>query len=524
MDLLLSDNIYHKWESKCGVHSRGWAEYKGNLYNNLTPLFNNKMDEEQFTNVVRELNGNFSIVVETDQYVYAAVDNIASLQIYYSVNNEDLVVSDSMKSIKEKYKMELDPKKKREYYASGFTIGNSTVIKGVHQLQAGQILSICKMSKQKKAVDYYLHVHHPEANQNTDYLCDKLEKTMINVINRMIKSIDNRTIVLFLSGGYDSKLILSTLDKLNYRNVVCVSLGGFDTKDVSVAKVIADNLHYKWIRVDVSQKTWRKFRNSSYCDTYFNTLSAYSAYPYLQGITVKGLIEDGTIPKDCVVLTGNSGDAIEGEDVTHRFLPDCKYSLDDVKDSIRYKHYTLNGYKESIKLINSINISKYVNYVTNKTENFSDEECEEIFELFNWRERQSKYVVSDIHNYEDLLNVDWRLPLWDKEFQDYWLSVCYEQRYGRKLYYQFVKAEKLPSANTVTFRRKVFNSIKDKLGTSSYFLYIPKSIWNYLFSTRFYYSTYGLITFRELLSILRNGSGNREPHMEGIVRKMYSHY
>lgn len=524
MDFLLTEDIYHKWKRGHGIYTRGWAEFKGEIYHDLTVLFDKNMDENQFVNTVKILNGNFSLIVETDTSIFAAVDNVSSLQIYYSLVNESLVISDSMQLIKNKYNLKLDDKKKQEFYASGFITGNATVTENIYQLQAGQILIYSKTDRVNRIIDYYLHVHHPIKNQDTKYLCNRLEKTISNVINRLIRSIDGKTIVLFLSGGYDSKLILSTLDKINYRNVVCVSLGGFDTKDVAVAKVIAEKLHYKWIRVDVSQKTWKAFRKSAYFETYFKKVSAYSAYPYLQGITIKQLIEEGVIPQDCVVITGNSGDAIEGQDVTHKFQTGSTYKIDDIRESIRNKHYMLNGFKESLKAIYEIDVSRYVKYVTDKVDNFTDEECEDIFELFNWRERQSKYVVSDIHNYEDLLNVDWRLPLWDKEFQDFWLGVCFEQRYDRKLYYQFVKAELLPSANTISFGRKVFNFIKDKLGVTLYCLYIPKSIWNYFFSTKFYYATYGLISLDELFDILKSGVGNREPHMEGIVRLIYSYY
>lgn len=524
MDLLLSDNFYHKWMSNGMCFARGWAEYHNKIYHNLSVLFDKGMNEKEFVDIVKKLNGNFSVILETTDCILVAVDNISSLQIYYTFINGDIVLSDSMKKIKEKYNLHLDSQKKEEFYSCGFTIGNSTVIKNIYQLQAGQILSFCKTSSKSTVIDYYIHVHNPFDNQDTYDLCSKLERTILNVMNRMIKSIDNKTIVLFLSGGYDSKLILTTLNKIGYRNVICISLGGFDTKDVLVAKVIAETLKFKWIRIDISQKTWRNFRKSEFFNTYFDSASAYGAYPYLQGITIRELIESGIIPYDCVVITGNSGDAIEGEDVTHMFFKEHLYTIDDIKEALRYKHYTLNGYKRSLMVIKDINISNYVNYVTDKHNDFTDEECEDICELFNWRERQSKYVVNDIHNYEDLINVDWRLPLWDKEFQDFWLGVSYEQRYDRKLYYQYVRAEKLPSANGISMKRKVFNKIKSKLGVSIYSLYIPKSIWNYFFSSKFYYATYGLITFSELLDILKNGSGNREPHMEGIVRLIYSRY
>nr|WP_297705290.1 asparagine synthase-related protein [uncultured Butyrivibrio sp.] len=524
MRILLGDSGYHKWKQKNGIISRGWADYKGEIRKEFSFIGDEDDLNKAFWNFLDEAIGNFGLIVQTDDEVLAAVDNIASFPLYYGIIGEEFVLSDSLSRIKEALGGALHCENKDEYYASGFIAGRRTVYNNIFQVQAGQVICFNKNSKEISIHDYYLHVHKCFENQNSTVLCDELKRVVNSVIGRLVKSIDGKTIVLFLSGGYDSKLILTSLKNLNYRNVICVSLGGYNTKDVAVAEKVAYKLGYKWVRIDVSQKTWREFRKSEDFNRYFTMMSAYSTFPYMQGLAVKKLIDKGIVTKDCVVITGNSGDAIEGADVTHSFVSGKKYSIDDIKEAIRFKHYTLNGYKKSIEVIRNIDISDCIGANSSNSIEFSDEECENIFEYFNWRERQCKFVVSDVHNYEDYLGVDWRLPLWDREFQDFWLGVSYEQRYDRKLYYRFVEADNLPSANNVSVRRKIFNRIKSLLGNTTNVLYIPKSLWNYRFSSKYYYCAYGMITFKELLDILKTGAGNREPHMEGIVRIMYRYY
>ncbi len=522
---LLSDKGFHKWINVGNqAFIRGWTEQREGSSFSITRDLKDVATSETLSDLLTDTYGNFSVIIDRDDKLLAAVDNIASFPLFYTQRDGDFIISDNLVLLKEKYKLELDAEQKQIYYASGFNLGKNTVYKDVFQLEAGQILSYNKETKMVSITDYYLHKHCVANNQETETLCSELDTCVMNVMKRMLRSIENKPIVLFLSGGYDSKLILSTLRRLQYEKVICVSLGGMDTKDVSVAKEIAASLGYKWIRVNVNQAYWREFRKTSFFNKYFSTFAGFGTRPYLQGITIKGLIESGEVPKDCVVISGNSGDAIEGADVTHKFISGERYSAEDILDTIRYKHFLLNGYKESIITTNKVDFEHYSKYITDKNGDFTDEECEDIFEFFNWRERQSKYVINDLHNYEEVLGLDWRLPLWDKEFEDFWLKVSYEQRYDRKLYYEYVKAEKLPSANEVSISRKVFNEIKAALGKTINVFYIPKSLWNYRFSTKYYYATYGLLTYKELFSILKTSSGNREPHMEGITRIMYSYY
>ena len=65
-----------------------------------------------------------------------------------------------------------------------------------------------------------------------------------------------------------------------------------------------------------------------------------------------------------------------------------------------------------------------------------------------------------MRNYDDLSGNEWALPLWDDEFVQFWLKVPMALRYKRKLYYQYVNEDALPTANIDTlflkFRRIFF--------------------------------------------------------------------
>lgn len=435
-----------------------------------------------------------------------------------------MLVSDNLTEIHKELGGSISREKKEEFLACGLIKGNETVYEGIYQLQGGQMLFYNKDARDYKIKDYFLHLHRADSEKAPEDFVEQLDTVVVSTMERLIKSVDGRTIVLFLSGGYDSKLIAVSLKRLGYQKVVCIALGSMTTKDVVVSKRIADELEFRWIRIDVTKKYWRKEKKSGFMDFYYKKRTSNCGMPYLQGVVLRDLIKAEVVPKDCVAITGNSGDVIEGNDVTHYFKRGELYHKEDIINAIANRHFILNGKKRSKRMISSFSVDPYINFKPRKEGCFTDEETEEIVEFYNWRERQCKYVINDVRNYDEIMGIEWRLPLWDNEMVDFWLSVPYELRYDRKLYYMYVKGETLPSANNLSMQRRVINIFKKLLGEGMVFLYYPKSVVNYLFSDDFYFATYGLMNFHDLLTVLHTTRGFREPHSQGIAREMLKHY
>lgn len=523
--LLLDSHTNHPWAKQGDRQIRGWYEFGGNLFHEAFPeqAWPPIHTSGELAARLNEMYGNYSVIIETNTRLFAAVDRITSYPLYYTWDEDArFCVSDSLAAIKKNRSCAIDEQARDELLACGFILGQKTIYKDVYQLQGGQILTYDKETRQFSIEDYFQHVHTPNTSASPEELCQQLDTAVLHTFQRMLRSIQGKTVALFLSGGYDSRLVATTLKRLNYTNVVCITMGGSDTRDAVVGQQIANLLGYPLIKVKADKAYWRKQRASGFMDDYYDQRAAHCAMPYFQGIILKDLLRDGLIPKDCVAVSGNSGDAIEGNDVTHRFFPGNRYSTSEVAESIRFLHFMLNGQRESKKLLSQFDLAPYAS-ICGEKDCFTDEEAEEIVEYFNWRERQCKFVVNDIRNYDDVMGIEWRLPLWDHEFVNFWLTVPYSLRYDRKLYYQYVSHEHLPTANDLSFRRKQINAAKKILKNAIIPLYLPKALWNYFISTNFYYSSYGLISFPELCKILYTDKGYRDPHMEGNARLFLKH-
>ena len=515
----------YKKENRC-CYFRGWLEFQGVIY--LEDSFGDFFDiikEKKVDFFLKEMNGNFSMIFETAEKLILICDRICSFPLFYGKKADGkLVVSDNLVEVSKEVGNGISKEQKEEFLACGLIKGNGTIYEGVYQLQGGQMLIYDKVTHNYDLKDYFLHVHKYNLKSTPEALVEQLDQVVLHTMQRLVKSISGRTIALFLSGGYDSKLIAVSLKRICYENVVCIALGSLDTKDVVVSEKIAKELGFRWVRIDVTKKYWKKLQDTGFMDFYYRKRVSNCGMPYLQGIVLKDLIQNGTVPADCVAITGNSGDVIEGNDVTHRFEAGKLYQKNDIINAIADRHFMLNGMKKSQEIIKSFDIDSYIKFKPKNKDGFTDEEAEEIVEFYNWRERQCKYVVNDVRNYDEIIGVEWRLPLWDNEMVDFWLSIPYELRYDRKLYYMYVKGEALPSANDKSVIRKGINIIKKLFGKGILFLYYPKSIINYLFSNDFYFVTYGLMRFSELMAVLHTTKGFREPHSQGIARAMMKYY
>jgi asparagine synthase (glutamine-hydrolysing) len=61
-----------------------------------------------------------------------------------------------------------------------------------------------------------------------------------------------------------------------------------------------------------------------------------------------------------------------------------------------------------------------------------------LYELWEWKERQSKRVVNAQRNYE-YLGLRWELPLWDKEYFDFWRELDITHKVHGSLFFKYLK-------------------------------------------------------------------------------------
>ncbi len=394
---------------------------------------------------VNSIDGHFALVIQRVDLTFMAVDKIRSIPLFW-IENEDSIIIDSIATnlVEQLQSKELDKEAELTFSMSAYTTGDNTLYRELHSLLAGEVLLIDGKSKKIKKQKYHVYKPWKVVNDSHENYLDKLTKVTLGVFKKTLKSIGDRQIVIPLSAGNDSRLVVSCLYHLGAKNVVCFTYGSKDNFESKISKIIANKLGYKWYFHELTHKEQRSFYKSELFNKFFNFANSYTSIPFFQDInSLKYLKENGFVDEDAVFINGNSGDYISGGHIKKELVEFDKTLTCDEKKDIIYnemfkKHFDLwknlkiEDNHEKLKVI----MDNQVKYYLQETVFF--ENIHGMFEFLEFYNRQSKYVISGQRSYE-FFNFDWRLPLWDNEYIDFWESVPAKYKFEQKLYIDMLK-------------------------------------------------------------------------------------
>jgi asparagine synthase (glutamine-hydrolysing) len=322
-----------------------------------------------------------------------------------------------------------------EISMSGFTIGDKTIYRKINRLMAGEC--IFWDNGKRYSSFYYTYLPSRIIKCGYDELKSQFAKVCLSTIKNLIDSVNGRQIVVPLSAGRDSRLIVSCLKELSYENVVCFSYGSLGNYEVSTSRKVSSELGYKWIYV---QNTWREKRNffkSRIYNLYVKEFESYASVPNIQDIyEVYSLKSRKVIDNDAVFVNGNSGDFISGGHVPKLLDLDENFLVKNnaVWGLFLEKHYSIwrklrNNLNDKIIIsgLNKIISKRYDSNVKGGMLTYA------IFESMECIGRQSRLVANQQRAYE-FIGHEWRLPLWSEGFLDFWEKVDPKYKIDQKLY------------------------------------------------------------------------------------------
>ena len=424
---------------------QGYMLYKGNFssygeeLNNFLALFKNGViKDDDIINYLACIRGNFSIIVKTDDYIVASVDCIRSVPLYYFVKNSTTFITDDVGYLKRTgHKLKISNDSQLSVLMSGYTLFEDTLYLGVKSFIPGQIFSYCSGGVNSYNINNF-QTWFGDNNKSPGSLklmCSEFNDVVLEVMENTINSLNNRQVVVPLSGGYDSRLIVSLLRYYNYENVICFTYGMVGNFEAISAKKIAEELGYKWIFIDLNIKEQQNFYKSEEFPSYLEYADTVDSVPYYQGLyAVKYLKEKNLVDSDAIFINGNSGDFITGGHISNFY----QYCNSNVPDNTAYnkiidKYYSLWGY---LKI--SDNINEIINKIKGSYKRLENEHnvniniCDFIY-YYEFINRQSKYVIQGQKVYE-YYGYEWRLPLWDLKMIEFWSSVPNNYKNGQFLY------------------------------------------------------------------------------------------
>jgi asparagine synthase (glutamine-hydrolysing) len=466
--------------------------FNGYILNDSQTSFLNRavdlLDSDLSTNnnfdcLVRSLRGNFSFIISNKKKLLCSVDHVKTIPLFYTLNNAEVIVSNYAPDIaaiigENKY----NKKAVLEISMSSYTVGNKTLHPKILQLCAGELL-VARDSK-LEVRKYYQYSPWKVKERSKAQLKKELTEVSRQVLEDMVKNSDGRQFVIPLSAGNDSRFIASGLKELGVKDVLCFSYGINNNFEVKTAKQVALHLEYPWLYVPLSIASQKSFFAEGEFDDFWKFTDTLSNSPVLIDYSAVKLIKScGKISKDAIFVNGNSGDFITGGHMIPEFLPSSCSHTDQLIEYIIKKHYSLWHCLKSTDNIISIKneLNKCINDLMYKY-NLTQFNLSEIGENMEWSGRQSKMVATTQRSYE-FHGYEWRLPMWDPIFMDFWEGVEKKYKIKQSLYVETLLENNWGGVwDDITVNN--FSIASDKLKlfrnfSKLFFIFLGKDAWHH---------------------------------------------
>ncbi|MEX0779778.1 MAG: asparagine synthase C-terminal domain-containing protein [Balneolales bacterium] len=363
-------------------------------------------------------------------YVEACSGVVREAPVFYAIKDKSLIISDSPQRITKHFGFhDLNESALNEFLSFGYATTHKTLLNEVYSIQAGEALVFDNYKI--KIETRYLYNTSSINRQPREELFQKLKKVTEEVFHKLIVSLKGKTAIVPLSGGYDSRFIVAMLKLGGYDNVACYAWGVKGDREIEVSKAVAKKLGYKWKAIDYSRQNWMNAITSEWyrdCMRFVSRDTSISGSASLPFLNYLKLIQ---IQKDSVLIPGHTADFLGGGHIPATLHTNS--TAEDVVESIFGKHYlgTTKSYNELL----AKEIRRQVNlYGSQSTELYR------AFEIWNWRERQSKFIAN-INRYYEYFGYSWNMPFWSAEFVNFWSAVPLEEKRDLNLYDEFLENE-----------------------------------------------------------------------------------
>lgn len=392
-----------------------------------------KKSVEELILIANKTSGSFCLIKEYTNQIFALVDKTRSFPLLWTLNSRGLKISDTL-SPKFDYKnRKLVKHSALEFMFTNYVTGNQTLYDGIYSLPGAHYLVYNKDLNTISLKPYYVYKHE-HLERNTSKLLTGIEPLHLKVFDRYFRAAGTHRIVVPLSGGYDSRLIVRCLAQLGYKNVLCFTYGTLGNTESKISKGVAAAYGFKWVFVEYTPEKWRALLRSRIYKRYIDFASRGISLPLPQDfLAILELKKRGILKSGDVIIPGHTGDFVESGHLPSTFMINKKFGWADILSAILHKHYDQWRLKEErlAKLFGG-NLKKTGIFKSSYTR----EEIGDTFERWDWLERQCKYIINSVRTYE-FFNFKWMLPFWDNDILDFWSRVPIDWRIGRRLYLKY---------------------------------------------------------------------------------------
>ena len=430
--VFLQNNKGFSWVSSEKCFVKGYFFDQSGNYFQGEELLNYFHAVESFTDFeerVSYANGCFAVVLKNENDLFVATDRIRSVPLFYARFKGNWIVSDNPYYITEKTGFKApDSTAVTEFLAAGYVTGNDTLVEELRQVQAGELIHFKKDDLHAKF--YFSYRVNDALDEDYKDMKKAGNKVFNNAMQRLVKSLEGKTAVIPLSGGYDSRLIAVMLKKSGFERVICFTYGRKDNTEVSVSKRVAEKLNYPWYFVEYNDDLIKGFIKDAEFRDYYRFASSMTSMFFMQEyFAVRYLKENRLIPQESVFIPGHSGDFLAGSQLNKH----SNLNLDEEESSIVQRIFDVKycyvkpDKHDTEKIHDRIHKSLKEKYSGENSLSYS------IHEDWDFKEKLAKFNFNSITSYS-FFGYEYRLPFWDNELIDFFRFLPLHVKINKYLY------------------------------------------------------------------------------------------
>jgi asparagine synthase (glutamine-hydrolysing) len=193
-------------------------------------------------NFIPRLNGNFVLLIHDfgNNRTIVANDRFAFRVHYYAVNNEVLTIAPEPKAILQdkSFKKEIDDYGLTGFLSFGDFFGDRTLFRGIHTIEPASILTFDGDTVSVER--YWRYSYSPDYSKTDERFVEELVERFKHAVR--IRTKDPLRYSVTLSGGLDSRTVLSTIVSETNNPVGAITWGNPECNEVKIAKRVTNKL------------------------------------------------------------------------------------------------------------------------------------------------------------------------------------------------------------------------------------------------------------------------------------------
>jgi asparagine synthase (glutamine-hydrolysing) len=465
-------------------------------------------------------NGSFAVVVETGGTVLLGTDIIRSQPLFYGRDEGGWTVSDSASAVAEALSFKkLNNVAVSEFRGTGYVTGRETLLKGLCQVQAGEVVALGEQAVEKF---YFSYRVGRVADRSFEVLCREAVQVFEAAFARMVESLHGRTAVVPLSGGFDSRLIAVMLKRSGYEKVVCFTYGRRGNREAERSRQVAGKLGFPWHFIEYTEELVTGFTGSAPFEQYVPCAANYSSMFFMQEyFAVQQLKAQQLVPVDAVFIPGHSGDFLGGSQFAkHGFAAEKEAFSTITRRILRIKYHY-----ERYSWLKAGAMERRIGGSLEEKDTGSRATACSVHEDWDMKEKLAKFNGNSVTMYS-CFGYGFRLPYWDAVLVRFFREVPVEFKLHKRLYDKVLRETFFEPAG-VAFPDEVLPAaartksilLKDRVGRLKRRIrrMMPLS-WSGLFSGK-----EDPICYREITAELRNDllrRGRKAPKVGNVYNRM----